>query len=401
MGATDRPAREHQAFLDTRYFASLDGLRCLSIVAVIWHHTAGILPGYFHRGHLGVELFFVISGFLITTLLLREKERYGRVSLRDFYLRRTLRIFPLYYAVLALYLVVLLLTPARTPADQQARAGFLHNLPYFATYTSNWFVELTSGPRVIFYFAWSLATEEQFYLLWPWVVALGKSWRLPVFAAVVLGAAGLAKELLLPGGVSPAGGVALRIVTSIAPPICLGCLLGYGLHYRRGYRAAFRVFGLAWSAPVALAALVVSVTVPRIPSFGIQLLMVWLVGASCIRGRHLLYHVLANPVVRYVGTISYGMYLLHMLALNVARRAFPIQEFSPVTTFVVALALTVVAAGLAYRFYELPFLRLKQRFSTARASRPVPRSADGESARGTGACLPAPLSTVMTEAARA
>jgi peptidoglycan/LPS O-acetylase OafA/YrhL len=368
MGATDRPAAEHQVFLDTRYFASLDGLRCLSIVAVIWHHAAGHLPGYFGGGYLAVKLFFVISGFLITTLLLREKEKYGKVSLPDFYLRRTLRIFPLYYAVLALYLVVVLLTPARTSADQQARAGFLHNLPYFATYTSNWFVELTSGPRVIFYFAWSLATEEQFYLLWPCVVALGKNWRLPVFVAVALGAAGMAKELLLPGGASPTGGVLIRIGTSIAPSICLGCLLGYCLHYRRGYRIAFRVLGPAWSAPAALAALAVTAAIPGTPIFGIQLVMVWLVGACCIRPHHLLSPWLGNPVVRYVGTISYGMYLLHMLALNVARRVVPAPQCGPVATFLAALALTIVAAALAYRFYELPFLKLKQRFSRTRVS---------------------------------
>jgi peptidoglycan/LPS O-acetylase OafA/YrhL len=354
---------EHQAFLDTRYFASLDGLRCLSIVAVIWHHTAGGLPGYFHRGHLGVELFFAISGFLITTLLLREKAKYGRVSLPGFYLRRTLRIFPLYYAVLALYVVLVLLMRPGTAADQQARAGFLHNLPYFATYTSNWFVDLGSGPRVIFYFAWSLATEEQFYLLWPWVVALGKNWRLPVFAALALAAAGLVSPgIAIPGLV---GGLAVRIVTSIAPPICLGCVLGYGLHYRRGFRAAFRVLGPAWSAPAALAALAVAAAVPATPNFVMHLLMVWLVGACCIRRRHLLSPLLGNPVVRYVGGVSYGMYLLHMLALNVARRVVPAQQFSPVTTFLATLALTVVAAGLAYRFYELPFLRLKQRFASS------------------------------------
>jgi peptidoglycan/LPS O-acetylase OafA/YrhL len=95
------------------------------------------------------------------------------------------------------------------------------------------------------------------------------------------------------------------------------------------------------------------------------------------------------------------MYLLHMLALNVARRVVPAQQFSPVATFLATLALTVVAAGFAYRFYELPFLRLKQRFSTARASFPEPPSADRESARRAGPCLPTPLTTAMTEAARA
>src|SRR5882672_6045500 len=92
-------------FQKAKYFPLLDGLRAVSIVGVVWHHAGGALhfSGPLSRGYHGVSLFFVISGFLITTLLLRERSRTGAISLRKFYLRRALRIFPLYYAVLALY----------------------------------------------------------------------------------------------------------------------------------------------------------------------------------------------------------------------------------------------------------------------------------------------------------
>lgn len=88
-------------------FASLDGLRAFSILGVIWHHTAASVHGPFlgHVGAEGVSLFFAISGFLITTLLLREQRRQGQVDLKAFYVRRSLRIFPLYYATLALYVL--------------------------------------------------------------------------------------------------------------------------------------------------------------------------------------------------------------------------------------------------------------------------------------------------------
>ena len=119
-------------FLQTSYFPSLDGLLAVSIVAVVWHHAAGHRQGILGRGFLGVEHFFAISGFLITTLLLRERERTGTISLPSFYVRRTLRIFPLYYAVLALYVGLVALTAATTPAGAQ----FFANLPAFATYTS-------------------------------------------------------------------------------------------------------------------------------------------------------------------------------------------------------------------------------------------------------------------------
>ena len=148
----------HRAYLDTSRFPSLDGLRCLAILPVIWHHsTPRPLPGFAGKGPLGVHLFFAVSGFLITTLLVREHRRTGTLSLSRFYVRRSLRIFPLYYSVLALYAARawLLLSPS------PMRAHFLHNLPFFATYTANVLVDFDVPHPVIFGFSWSLATEEQ------------------------------------------------------------------------------------------------------------------------------------------------------------------------------------------------------------------------------------------------
>src|SRR5215831_19037330 len=102
-----------KSYLQTRTFGSLDGLRALAILGVIWHHSASALPGWpiTARGFLGVDLFFVISGFLIVTLLLRERRRTATISLRKFYVRRFLRIFPPYYGLLALVTIVALLKP--------------------------------------------------------------------------------------------------------------------------------------------------------------------------------------------------------------------------------------------------------------------------------------------------
>src|SRR5262245_44922164 len=150
----------YETYRDTKVFGSLDGLRCLSIVAVVWHHAAGSMIDHplLRHGHLGVSLFFVISGFLITTLLLRERDRFGDISLRLFYARRSLRIFPLYYTVLLAYVLLAWLFESGSRFGQQ----FFHSLPAYMTYTSNWFVKM-EDERVIFYFAWSLAAEEQFY----------------------------------------------------------------------------------------------------------------------------------------------------------------------------------------------------------------------------------------------
>jgi len=157
----------------------LDGLRALAVIAVVWHHTH---PGYAgvpmsHNGFLGVDVFFVLSGFLITTLLLGERAAKGSFSLTKFYIRRSLRIFPLYYAVLALLALYFLGSSA---ASQ--RTVFLSELPFHASYTSNW-VHLGSLMAI----TWSLSTEEQFYLAWPpLLAALGMRslWVLGAFLAL-------------------------------------------------------------------------------------------------------------------------------------------------------------------------------------------------------------------------
>ena len=154
------PSPSHKDYLACRYFAGLDGLRCLSITAVVWHHC---LPanssGIATRGFLGVDLFFVLSGYLIVTLLLREKDRKGHISLKDFWLRRILRLVPAYYLALALLMLTYLVFKPNAPAT----AELLKSLPIYALYLSNWFSPQVPnlGPT------WSLATEEQFYLVWP------------------------------------------------------------------------------------------------------------------------------------------------------------------------------------------------------------------------------------------
>ncbi|HEX8824759.1 MAG TPA: acyltransferase, partial [Archangium sp.] len=162
----DSALAPHQAFLNTKTFGALDGLRAFSILSVVLYHVAETHEGLVGRLYLGVSLFFAISGFLITTLLLRERDKTGDISLKGFYARRSLRIFPLYYAVLGLYAALVFVSEK----DPVVRGDFFSNLPAFLTYTSNWFVPPAADKRVIFYFAWSLATEEQFYLLWPGVM---------------------------------------------------------------------------------------------------------------------------------------------------------------------------------------------------------------------------------------
>jgi peptidoglycan/LPS O-acetylase OafA/YrhL len=345
----------HQRFRQARFFPALDGLRAVSIVAVIWHHAGGEEShGLLSRGFYGVALFFAISGFLITTLLLREQEANGRISLPRFYLRRTLRIFPLYYAVIALYTVLVLVVDRHSVAGQ----GFMSNLPYFLSYTSNWFVDRESGTRVIFYFAWSLATEEQFYLCWPTVLRLSRRWWGPVAVMATLVVASNLGGWAVTRGLLDTSHLPVRMLISVATPICLGCLAAYLLHRPGGFRVAWRIAGGLWSAPVAAAVMIASLTFDWVPSQVIDVAMVWLVVSVSIRPDHLLRRALANPPMKHVGTVSYGMYLMHMLAMNAVTKVVP---YHGLVRFVLALALAIGLASLTYAFFEKPLLALKER----------------------------------------
>ncbi len=337
-----------EAFRRTSYFGSLDGLRALSILPVVWHHsTSGPLPGVLGRGPLGVDLFFAISGFLITTLLLREREKSGTIALGAFYARRTLRIFPLYYVVLGAFALHALFLRDAGPV----RDHFLRSLPWYATYTSNWFVDHTVPHAVVFSFAWSLATEEQFYLGFPWLLRVSKSL---VPAALFMAAVVVVDQAAERDWLS-FGPLAMRMLRSLATPIALGSLSALALRTRL-FRGIDLVLGRRESSLVLLGLVGCGAVAPW-SLLEVQVLMVGLVVACCLREDHGLASFLGARPLRHVGLVSYGMYMLNVPAIQLAKRAVP-QPF----VFVLGLALSVVFATAAHAAIERPLLRLRARF---------------------------------------
>jgi peptidoglycan/LPS O-acetylase OafA/YrhL len=351
----------YKGFRDERYFSSLDGLRCISVIAVIWHHMAS---RYYQNipllttGHKGVELFFGISGFLITTLLLRERDGKGSISLRKFYIRRVLRIFPLYYTIIGVYVVLVLLVEG----GSRFGAQFFINLRYYLTYTSNWFVQ-RNDVRVIFYIAWSLATEEQFYMVWPSVERFLKGkWPVAIMLTTVIGVQfverGFFDFLIAPDGLMH------KIIINIAPPICMGVLLAHLLHSEKGFRIASKVLGYRWSSLAVLGVMTALLSLPEMDAFVVQIVMVLLVASTVIRQDHWLAGILSSPPFKRVGMVSYGMYLMHMLSFHVVDPVFRfarIQE--PISEFVATTLVTFTAASISFKYYEGYFLKLKERFA--------------------------------------
>lgn len=342
-------------FNSTSYFCGLDSLRAFSVIAVIWTHvTNQNATGLLSQGDKGVDLFFAISGFLVTTLLLREFNREGRISLRDFYVRRTLRIFPLYYAVLGLYCVLVFLTLRNTPKASE----FWSNLPAFATFTSNWFVDLANGADhgVTFYFAWSLAVEEQFYLFWPMLMVFllckVKSYWLLLLAAVIL----IGAQILAANH----GDVMFfaKAIGSLAPPILMGASFAVVLNRRAGFNALYSVLGNRFAAPAAGVLLLVLLQ-SEAQAILIQLVMATLVASVCMREDTFLHPILTWRPAVFVGTISYGVYLMHMLAANLVRKV--LGHTMGIDVFIITTLLVIGVAWLSFKYFEAPLIRFGRR----------------------------------------
>jgi peptidoglycan/LPS O-acetylase OafA/YrhL len=356
------------------YFPLFDGLRCLSIIAVVWFHaTAGTYTsGILSRGNEGVSLFFVISGFLITTILLREQMSTGDISLKRFYLRRALRIFPLYYAILALYVILVIIIEEQSPSANR----FWRDLPYFLTYTSNWFVP-PSSERIIFVFAWSLATEEQFYCFWPWIIKATKRLRFPLATMTGLLALHYASVFAAANGALVPTSLVTRILVSISPPICLGAIAASLMHWSPTYRWIERWMGWRWSATAALFTTLLAMAIDAMPDWSLYGAMTWLVIACALRpDNQPLGNILTNSFVKHIGLISYGIYLMHLLCINLVRHLVPIAN-GPLL-FALALPVVIAAATMSYWFFESPILRWKDRI----ARRPERPGADAEKALG-------------------
>jgi peptidoglycan/LPS O-acetylase OafA/YrhL len=336
----------------------LEGLRGVAILLVLLFH-AGI-PGT-GGGFVGVDVFFVLSGFLITGLLLRERETTGRIDLREFYARRARRILPaasvtLVAIVLASPMFMAPLDLPRVAGDAVASALFAGNLWFAAGATDYFGVDLAPSP-VIHY--WSLGVEEQFYLIWPALLILVTRLGRPraavgptligVIATSYLGAVWLTNF-------APAW--AFYSLPTRAWELGLGGLLAASAsgHARLPDRI---VLPLGWVGLAAILAALVVIT-PSTPYPGVAALLPALGTAGVILAgarRGSVGMVLATPILRFLGLISYSLYLVHWPILVLPAAALPLDEELPLVTRG-GLALLAIAVGwLSFRLVEQPIHR--------------------------------------------
>lgn len=334
---------------------SLDGLRAISILLVLFGHLNGTrhFPPYRSwfgdLAHLGVVVFFVISGFLITNLLRLEEARRGRVSLRLFYARRALRIFPASLAYLAVVAVLGVLGTIRLhPGDM------LHAVTYTVNYfpSRSWYVG----------HLWSLSVEEQFYLLWPFAFVLSSPAARPRIAAavVLLGPVARAAAALLLRG-SPYRD--MEMFPMVADCLAAGCLLAClreWLERQPWYLALFRPrWSLLLLAVVFLINRYTVYSIVGVPGIGlINVLLAILIHRSAYLWNDRLGVILNCRPLAFCGLLSYSLYLWQQLFLNRASTAWP-QMFPWNILFSAAAAL------LSYFLLERPLLQLRHRLRGA------------------------------------
>jgi len=351
----------HALFREKKVFGGLDGLRFFSIFAVVWHHSVGGLTFFpaTKYGFLGVDLFFVISGFLIVTLLLREKSVKGDISLKAFYIRRSLRIFPLYYGfILALALVYFLFN-----RESEFGIKFINDLPVYLLYLGN-FIPVSLG------IVWSLASEEQFYLLWPFFEKYIKNYIIHILAfglvvnqIINFQRAAIADWLGIPQLND------LPIMQATFTPILLGVALAHILHNGSSFKriqklVTSRYSALLWFVILILVCSFLPKDISGMPRLTVQINMMLLIGAVVINEQNQLMPLLKFPAFARIGVISYGIYLFHIHAIIVAEKLLSTIgiEFK-IATFILSFAIVIAIAELSYRFYETPFLRFKAKFS--------------------------------------
>jgi peptidoglycan/LPS O-acetylase OafA/YrhL len=325
------------------YVPALDGLRGAAILLVVAGHAFGVPIG----AGLGVDLFFVLSGFLITTLLLEELDEYGRISLRGFYVRRARRLFPALAALLVAFLM-LDAVKGQNGLGQVAAYGLYAGNVYEA------FISAVSSPDLGLVHLWSLAQEEQFYLVWPLCLLVLVRSRRPARWLVIVLTALIAYRVAL-----VAHGAGLRRIDrgpdTQSLPLVAGCLAAFVRARHPSWRLPPAAVVLAMAAFV-LGALALPTWYLR-PLY--ELAAAALVYAAVTDGE---FARLVSPRwLIWVGGISYSLYLWHYVVLWV----FGFKHVVP------ALIISFVAAWVSYRFVEQ---RFRRRRSPGVTGRPAPAS---------------------------
>lgn len=362
------------------FFPNLNGIRFIAAFWVIVHHIEQFKEkfGYDNQlfytrfirliGPLSVFLFFVLSGFLITSLLLVEKERTNTINIKSFYMRRVLRIWPLYYLTVFLGLFVLPEISYLNIAGETEliKVDFTEKLILYLLILPN---IVTGVFKHIPYVSqnWSIGVEEQFYYFWPWVVKQTKTSKLLIVMTLLFVFIYLVRSLTVL--YMPETGwwkylnefiKSLRLTCMI-----LGAIGAYFTYFQLYSKLVQFIFHRAFQVLLYLTLILMlsfGVYLPginqEIYAFIFTLILMNLAKnpASILS--------LENPIFNYLGKISYGMYMYHTIAVVIGVKISHSFNNSNWVSYPISYALTILISAISYKYFEKPFLKIKDNFTT-------------------------------------
>jgi len=353
---------------DIVYLSGLNGLRAIAAISVLILHISlysiSLNFPLLDIDFDGVTLFFVISGFLITYLLLLEKEKTGDIHIKNFYIRRILRIWPIYYLFILVCLVVAFY-------NKEIADIFSSSLFYYLFFAANIPFIFHSGIFIIVHY-WSIGVEEQFYLFWPWVVKLVRNKLLPVTIAIIciLFLSKCAAWYFL-GHDS----ILYRSI-SITRFHCM--LIGAvgAMLYKNQNQLFLDILTnrwiqlLAWLFILVMFLNIIYFPAPILAEITAVISLVLIIGQ--VESRPFKIINLENGLFDFLGKISYGIYVIHPLVILLFSFLFKHLNMAiiPKTIIVYALDIsaTILLAYLSYEYYEKRFLKLKKRFTVVKSA---------------------------------
>jgi peptidoglycan/LPS O-acetylase OafA/YrhL len=355
-----------------KYIKQLDSLRAIAVLLVIINHwipEKHIINRIIPTGAIGVDIFFVLSGFLITKILFDNKDYAENFNvskgglLKNFYARRTLRIFPIYY------LTIFIVLAFHASTDTHIKPAFL----YYATYTANFYFYFSNAFDGMLSHLWSLAVEEHFYLIWPWIIIFTKrKYFLPIITSFIL--IGASSIFILKG--ARLWGI---VTFACFDAFGLGALLAWQLTY--GTKPIDKFFKtLTYFAAVATIIFVASLFAPSITYFPfrtvVSVISLWVITYLVLnkQSNKLSFKLIwNNKILIFLGKISYGIYLYHNLVpwinskivniyLNPLLPDFFYKKHWGMLFMVENSILLIIIAWLSFYFIETKFLSLKKYF---------------------------------------
>ena len=374
---------------NTVYFPNLNGVRFIAAFSVLIHHIEQVkevfkVPNFYDNhliksmGKLGVDLFFVLSGFLITYLLLHEKGRFGRINTRNFYIRRVLRIWPLYFLIVFLAFFIFPNIPLFVPPNNEISFmshDFYRRLSLFLLVLPNIGFILYNSPYLAAQ-TWSIGVEEQFYYLWPWIIQNFTLKRLLITLTVFCFGTFAVFYIYYNwvGNTQYANNVPeivrfffsqFRILTLITGGVCASLVF---YKKEKVLNILFRkdIQGVVYAILVFCLVTGVHVNSLNLEFYGLFF-------------GYFILNLSSNPRsiinleygwISYLGKISYGIYIYQtafiVASVHLIQWTFgeTLSEFTfNLLLYCLSAFLTIGVSALSYRYFETPFLSLKHRFS--------------------------------------